>query len=233
MHLRISPPHTVASIILIPSSNLILLPITANIQRCYPYHHRTMATGKPTDVPTLASIGVKNTVIREAPGVKLSPHQKVLVGSVLDLFEASPTLRHLSLWREGATFADPLTEATGFSRYAAQWYGLASLFRPVAIQRHEVLSAGDPIEVALSNRYVVRGVQTAQTIDSVVRIWVGPEDGKIVRVEDRWDGKDQPENIVMEAFRKLNAVTVPMVVKVPKDEEEDMKMKAEREGKSS
>jgi hypothetical protein len=32
-----------------------------------------------------------------------------------------------------------------------------------------------------------------------------------------------------QAFRKLNAVTVPALVKVPKNEEEDMKMKAERE----
>lgn len=33
----------------------------------------------------------------------------------------------------------------------------------------------------------------------------------------------------VQAFRKLNAVTVPAFVKVPKTEEEDMKMKAERE----
>jgi hypothetical protein len=33
----------------------------------------------------------------------------------------------------------------------------------------------------------------------------------------------------MQGLRKLNAVTVPMVVKVPKNEEEDAKMKAERE----
>lgn len=32
-----------------------------------------------------------------------------------------------------------------------------------------------------------------------------------------------------QAFRKLNAVTVPTLVKVPKNDEEDMKMKAERE----
>lgn len=33
----------------------------------------------------------------------------------------------------------------------------------------------------------------------------------------------------LQAFRKLNAVTVPTLVKVPKNEEEDLKMKAERE----
>jgi heme/copper-type cytochrome/quinol oxidase subunit 4 len=35
--------------------------------------------------------------------------------------------------------------------------------------------------------------------------------------------------ISAQTFRKLNAVTVPTIVKVPKTEEEDMKMKAERE----
>ncbi|KAI0599600.1 hypothetical protein F4775DRAFT_591386 [Biscogniauxia sp. FL1348] len=194
----------------------------------------TMATNGPKDeaAPTFASIGIKNTLIRSAPGVHLTAHQKVLVGSVLDLFEASPTLRHLSLWSPDATFADPLTEARGRERYAAQWYGLAALFWPAAIQRHEVLSAGNPIEVAVSNRYVVRGLRTAHLIDSLVRIHVG-DDSKITRVEDRWDDKELPDGSVKEAFRKLNAATVPMVVKVPKDEKEDMEMKAEREARSS
>jgi hypothetical protein len=32
-----------------------------------------------------------------------------------------------------------------------------------------------------------------------------------------------------QAFRKINAVTVPVMVKVPKTEEEDKKMQSERE----
>jgi len=36
--------------------------------------------------------------------------------------------------------------------------------------------------------------------------------------------------VYTQAFRKLNAVTVPAIVTVPKSEEEDMKMKADREG---
>lgn len=44
-------------------------------------------------------------------------------------------------------------------------------------------------------------------------------------LQDERDGAD----CVLQAFRKLNAVTVPAFVKVPKNEEEDNKMKAERE----
>lgn len=36
----------------------------------------------------------------------------------------------------------------------------------------------------------------------------------------------------VQAFRKLNAVTVPAFVKVPTSEEEDMKMQKEREQSS-
>jgi len=183
--------------------------------------------------PSFERIGIKNTNINTGPGVELSQRQRVIVGSVLDLFAGNPTLRHLSLWSRNATFTDPLTVATGYDRFAAQWYGLVALFRPIELQSHTVTSAADPIEVQVVNRYVLRGLGKAQVIESVVRIFTGSgggeDDGKIVRVEDRWNGK-LPDGAISEAFRKLNAVTVPAFVKVPKTEEEDRKMKEEREG---
>ncbi|KAI1506009.1 hypothetical protein F5X99DRAFT_404557 [Biscogniauxia marginata] len=179
--------------------------------------------------PSLESPSIKNTAINENPGVKLSPQQRVIVGSVLDLFEGNPTLRHLSLWSRNATFTDPLTIAQGYDRFAAQWYGLPALFSPIQIQSHAVISSGNPIELNLSNKYVVKAIGKEQIVDSVVRIHVGT-DGKIDKVEDKWNGQ-LPEGSVSEAFRKLNAVTVPTIVKVPKDEEEDKKMKMERDRK--
>lgn len=104
----------------------------------------------------------------------------------------------------------------------------------------------------LKNAYTVKMVKKEQIIDSVVRIHVG-QDGKIDKVEDRWNDKlpegviidvstatlfeimeverwvDMPLHPNIQAFRKLNAITVPALVKVPKTEEEDVKMKAERE----
>ncbi|KAK8109477.1 hypothetical protein PG999_007614 [Apiospora kogelbergensis] len=239
-----------------------------------------MSTGTPSATAqaqekantTFDSFTMKNTNISEGPGVKLNDQQKLVVGSVLDLFEGNPTLKHLSLWKRDATFADPLSSAEGFDRYAAQWYGLASLFRPIQIQSHRVVSGGNPIELELTNKYVVAGSVPLlkgkeQTIKSRVLIHVDEADGlRIARVEDRWDDK-LPDGAVSEvgrvllpvaalraavrtgvawgwwaftnaswwrpflAFRKLNAVTVPTFVKVPKNEEEDMKMKAERDGR--
>lgn len=40
----------------------------------------------------------------------------------------------------------------------------------------------------MSNKYVVKGIKKEQIMNSVVRIFVG-QDGKIEKVEDRWNGK--------------------------------------------
>ncbi|KAL1863024.1 hypothetical protein Daus18300_008180 [Diaporthe australafricana] len=237
-----------------------------------------MSTGTPSgtaqaqasadaSAPSFSSIGIKRTNIESAPGVNLSEQQKVLVGSVLDLFEGNPTLKHFSLWNKDATFTDNITVAAGYAKYTAQFYGLPALFKPIQLQSHNVKSAGNPIEMDMSNKYVVKGINQEKVMDSVVRIHVGG-DGKIEKVEDRWNGElpsgaisdvSNPGNWTLSpfaaarwalrtgsdvawwafctlswwspflAFRKLNAVSVPAFVKVPKNEEEDMKMKAERE----
>lgn len=47
-------------------------------------------------------------------------------------------------------------------------------------------------------------------------------DGKIEKLEDKWDGK-LPEGSIAQAFRRLNAVSVPLMVSVPKSAEEEKK----------
>ncbi|KAH8886415.1 hypothetical protein GQ53DRAFT_750688 [Thozetella sp. PMI_491] len=198
-----------------------------------------MASGAPSETSKVQanaeaeagsfdSHNIRNTSINEGPGVHLSQSQKILVGSVLDLFEGNPTLKHLALWSKDATFADPLTIAQGYDKFAAQWYGLPALFSPIKIQRHSVTSSGNPIEIDLSNKYVVKVIKKEQVMDSKVLIHVDAE-GKIGKVEDKWNGK-LPEGVISETFRKLNAVTVPAFVKVPKTEDEDRKLQAERDG---
>ncbi|RSL95328.1 hypothetical protein CDV31_013931 [Fusarium ambrosium] len=194
------------------------------------------STDQPS-APTFKSIGITNTDIRKAAGVQLTPHQEVLIGSVLDLFEGHPSLRHLSLWTPTATFHDPITNAIGFDKFAAQWYGLVALFSPITIQSHEVTSSGDPISLRLSNKYVLKGLGTEKVMDSVVNIHVGP-DGRIEKVEDKWNDKlpqgpfatatDIARALDTQAFQKLNAVSVPAFVKVPKTQEEDDQMRADR-----
>ncbi|RDA95653.1 hypothetical protein CP533_1230 [Ophiocordyceps camponoti-saundersi (nom. inval.)] len=180
------------------------------------------------DAPSFQSIGVKNTDINVGPGVTLTPEKKVLVGSVLDLFEGHPTLKHLTLWQPTATFEDPIAIAKGYDSYAAQWYGLTVLFQPIKIRSHTVTSGGNPIDVTLSNAYTIKGIKSEHVIDSTVSIHVGA-DGKIEKVQDKWDMKiPLMGTSISDAFRKLSAGTTSKLVTVPKTEEEDKKMQRER-----
>ena len=57
-------------------------------------------------------------------------------------------------------------------------------------------STGNPILLTLSNKYVLKGIKKEQVMESVVRIHVA-EDGKIEKVEDRWNDK-LPEGAISE-----------------------------------
>lgn len=174
--------------------------ITCNAKPSYSQRQptRKMSASAGSDVPTFESIGVKNTTVNSAAGVNLTSHQKLLVGSVLDLFEGKPTLKHLSLWDRNATFADPLTDAVGYDRFAAQWYGLPAVFGRIQLLSHKVVDAGNPIEMELQNKYTAKVVGTTQEISSKVRIHVDAEGKKIEKVEDLWNGKQLPDGFVGE-----------------------------------
>ncbi|KAF4312677.1 hypothetical protein GTA08_BOTSDO11653 [Botryosphaeria dothidea] len=164
---------------------------------------------------------IENTNIQTAPGVELSSDQKIIVGSVLDLFAGRPSLAKLRLWSDEAVFEDPITQARGRKEFEPQWYGLQTAFSEIERLHHEVTSAGNPITMSLKTRYVVKGIKKETTINSIVNISTDSA-GKITKVEDKWDG-NLPESSIANAFRRLNAVSVPKMVGVPKNDEEDAK----------
>lgn len=179
------------------------------------------STGTPagTGVGSAGDLGIESHSYETGSGVNLTEKQKVLVGSVLDLFAGKPTLKKLSLWRDDATFADPLTIAEGRKQFAAQWYGLAAAFSEIERQSCTVIDSGNPIQMNLKTRYKVKGLGAEKVIESLVKIW-SDESGSITKVEDRWNG-NIPEGPIAKAFRNLNSVTVPAFVSVPKSEEEE------------
>ncbi|KAI9838338.1 MAG: hypothetical protein M1819_005606 [Sarea resinae] len=176
-----------------------------------------MSTGGPHE----AAVAIENTNIKTSPGVELDDHQKLLVGSILDLFAGRPSLKKLSLWDDNATFEDPITNAQGRKQYEPQWYGLQTAFSEIERLHHEVTNAGNPIAMDLKTRYKVKGLGTEKVIDSKVNIFYDSM-GKITKVEDKWNGK-LPDNAFQNIFRNLNSVTVPKIVSVPKNDEEDAK----------
>ncbi|KAL1297193.1 hypothetical protein AAFC00_004763 [Neodothiora populina] len=164
---------------------------------------------------------IENTNINTAPGVSLDDRQKLLVGCVLDLFAGRPSKEKLQLWTDDGTFEDPITIAKGRDKYEPQWYGLRAAFSEIERISHQVNSSGNPITMDMKTRYVVKGISKEQTIASVVNIFVNSE-GKIEKVEDKWDGQ-LPDSAFKNAFRRLNAVTVPKMINVPKSDAEDAK----------
>ncbi|THW93364.1 hypothetical protein D6D15_02504 [Aureobasidium pullulans] len=179
---------------------------------------RTQPLNQTQTAAMSSGLNIENTNIKTAPGVSLEGDQKTLVGSVLDLFAGRPSLEKLQLWKDDGVFEDPITIAQGRKQYEAQWYGLQSAFSEIERLSHEVTSSGNPISMNMKTRYVVKGIGKEQTISSVVNIF--HEGGKITKVEDKWDGK-LPDGAIANAFRNLNSVTVPKIISVPKNKEED------------
>jgi hypothetical protein len=114
---------------------------------------------------------------------------------------------------------------------------LQSAFSEIERLHHQVKDAGNPILIDMKTRYVIKGINKEQTIQSIVAIHLDQQ-GKIKKVEDKWNG-ELPDgaisnvrcrsdslgsaNRIAQAFRHLNAVTVPKMINVPKNAEEDAK----------
>lgn len=147
---------------------------------------------------------IENTNIKSATGVDLSEPQKTLVGSVLDLFAGRPSLAKLQLWKDDGEFVDPICIAKGRKQFEAQWYGLQTAFSEIERLHHEVTSAGNPIEMDMKTRYVVKGINKEQIIKS--KILIHTDGDKIAKVEDKWDGKLPDSSIanVSSVFQLMN-----------------------------
>lgn len=112
------------------------------------------------------------------------------------LFAGLPSQQKLSLWSDTAVFADQITNAEGRKQYSAQWFGLKAVCNNIERLGHEVTSAGNPIEMDLKTKYVLKGGM-AQTVESKVSIWTEGQggEGKITKVQDAWNG-----NVPSEGF---------------------------------
>jgi hypothetical protein len=169
---------------------------------------RTLSRPTTTQIPrryaprysTSTDLDIETTHITTLPGIKLNSHQTTIIGSILDLFAGSPSQPKLSLWRDDATYSDPLTIAKGRDQYSAQWYGLRIAFSEINRLNHQVKDAGNPMLMDLRIKYVIRGLDKEQMIQSVVAVYLDDE-GKISKVEDRWNDA-LPEGAISEVSRE-------------------------------
>ena len=171
-----------------------------------------MSSDSASSSPPFTQYNVETTTFPVSAGVSLTPAQKLLTGSVLDLFAGRPTLRKLTLWTDDASFIDPLTIAQGRKQYQAQWYGLAQVFSKIERLSCNVTSGGNPIEMDLKTKYTVKGVGMEQVIESKVCIHTDGAGEKIVKVEDKWDGK-LPDGVFTNV--SINSFSLPLANNIP------------------
>ncbi|KAL2402337.1 hypothetical protein ABEF95_001077 [Exophiala dermatitidis] len=180
--------------------------------------HPSESSSQPA---SFAEYDIQARVPPAPSGSELTPHQSLLIGSVMDLFAGRPSKRKLSLWADDGSFQDPLTIAEGRKQYEAQWYGVVATMSDVKQEFAEIVSLGNPIELHLKDRYTIKGVGKDELIDSSVLVYLTDDGQKIKKVVDRWGGEMPPDGPFAKAMRNLNSVTVPAFVHVPASIEEE------------
>ncbi|CAE6430168.1 unnamed protein product [Rhizoctonia solani] len=158
-----------------------------------------------------ASFGSKNVV--------LEGKRKQTVEDVLELFCAHPSLEIFNRsWHPNAVFEDPFTKCVGYKEYTAQWYALPRVASQSSTLQYRVLSSThSPHKIVFdqTQQYTLRYINRKKTIHSLVVIELD-EDGKIIKMEDRWNGEEPPRRWGAIWLRRLNGKTAPFFVRVPR-----------------
>jgi len=89
--------------------------------------------------------------------------------------------------------------------------------KSVTLSHRVLASTTTPSRIVYSQvqEYTFKFMKQKKTVRSMVVIHLDAED-KIVKLEDKWKGIDQPHKYGALFFRKLNAKTLPLIIKYPK-----------------
>ncbi|KAF8599909.1 hypothetical protein BDV93DRAFT_448608 [Ceratobasidium sp. AG-I] len=155
-------------------------------------------------------------------GIPLEGNRRQIVEDVLNLFSSQPSLDIFHrTWRKDAVFEDPISKCFGYGEYGAQWYGMPKAFPSSRTLAYKVVSSTmDPRRIVYeqTQEYTIRFIGTKKIMNSTVVIDLDEND-KIVKLEDKWSGQDQPTRFGALWLRRLNALTLPWFVTAPKLEE--------------
>ncbi|CAE7207903.1 unnamed protein product [Rhizoctonia solani] len=164
-----------------------------------------------------------NGVQVQNSGIPLEGRRRQVIEDVLNLFSSKPNqdIFHRT-WRKDAVFEDPLSKCIGYKQYAPQWYAMPKAFPISRTLSYKVISStNDPRRITYEQQqeYTIRFIGTKKIMNSTVVIDLDEND-QIVKLEDKWNGSDQPTRFGALWLRRLNAVTVPWLVSVPKPKED-------------
>ena len=158
-----------------------------------------------------ASFGSKQVVLED--------QRKQTVEDVLELFCAHPSLEIFDRsWNRDAVFEDPWTKCVGYKEYTAQWFSLPRVVAQSTTVQYRVLSSTHHphrIVVDQTQQYTLRYIKRKRTIHSLVFLELD-EQGKIIKMEDRWNGEEPPRKWGALWLRRLNGKTAHLFVRVPR-----------------
>ncbi|KAH7107205.1 hypothetical protein BKA62DRAFT_686277 [Auriculariales sp. MPI-PUGE-AT-0066] len=156
------------------------------------------------------------------PEAPLTPQRQQVVNDVLELFSSRPSLEIFKRsFRPEGEFEDPLSKCIGYEQFGAQWFGMPKVFPVSRNLSHRILSSTtnpNRIEYVQAQEYTFRWIGNKKIMYSLVMIDLDEND-KVLKLEDKWDGNDQPTRYGAYSLRRLNAKCVPWLVSVPKDDE--------------
>ncbi|EST04924.1 hypothetical protein PSEUBRA_005722 [Kalmanozyma brasiliensis GHG001] len=248
--MRLSPIPLLAALSLTASSTTAAFPPTVGLSTLYatssalilsssplvsasspPIHasQRTFRLGHPAasyttmSTPSLPSQTVAFPGFESTPRIEPSSSTAQLIRDALDLFGARPSPDIFTRWSPTAVFADPICHAEGAKQYLAQWYGMPAAFTQSETLAWKLIKEEERrIEWVQKQKYKVKGLGMVKEMVSTVVVERG-EDGKVTRFEDRWNHKPMGSSLGW-PFRRLNAVTMPLIIGVPKETQGAVKL---------
>ncbi|KIJ44359.1 hypothetical protein M422DRAFT_30497 [Sphaerobolus stellatus SS14] len=154
------------------------------------------------------------------PGISeasLSRARRQVIEDVKELFSGHPSVKIFERsWRRDAVFEDPWSKCIGYREYAAQWFALPKLCSKSERLSFRVLSSTtQPNQIIYAQRqqYTMRLFGTKKIVESLVIIDLDEND-KILKLEDKWNGEDQPKRWGAELLRRFNAKATKLLVSV-------------------
>ncbi|CUA67132.1 hypothetical protein RSOLAG22IIIB_07211 [Rhizoctonia solani] len=164
-----------------------------------------------------------NGVEVQNSGIPVEGKRRQVIEDVLNLFSSKPDQDiFYRTWRKDAVFEDPLSKCIGYKQYAPQWYGMPKAFPTSRTLSYKVISSTtEPRRITYEQQqeYTIRFIGTKKIMNSMVVIDLDEND-QIVKLEDKWNGNDQPTRFGALWLRRLNAMTLPWLVSVPKPKED-------------
>ncbi|KAJ7219066.1 hypothetical protein GGX14DRAFT_355775 [Mycena pura] len=205
---------------------------TSNSEPSQTHHHSILPTAVPTPALVESVAGgahysgsnVEPLKHRHSSHDQQSTHtelkadHKRVLADIRELYECRPTPEIFArLWHPDAEFEDPLSKCRGFRQYAAQAGAFFSdtTHADSGLLHTRIMSSTscpNRIVFAQTQRYKNRFID--KTMSSVITVDLDDQD-KIIRLVDRWDGKELPSRFGAGLLRALNGRIVPLFVHVP------------------